>query len=96
MRIESQADDLLPVALQRVAHLARDTVPDFCGLVEAARHNQISEGVVERHRVDDVLVLLETQQLTAALGVPDLARPVVAARDKFVSRLVERAIRQWQ
>ena len=84
------------MTFERVAHLACDTVPDFCRLVEAARHNQITEGVVERHRVNDVFVLLETQQFAATFRVPDLARPIVAARDKFVSRLVECAIRQRQ
>ena len=96
VRIEGQTNDLLAMAFKRVAHLASDTIPNFCRLVEAARHDQITEGVVERHRVNDVFVLLKTQQFAATLGVPDLACPIVAARDKFVSRLVECAIRQRQ
>ena len=96
VRIKGQANDLLPMALERVHHIASVTVPNFCRLVEATRHDQITEGVVERHRVNDVFMLLETQQFTTALGVPHLTCPIVAARDKFVSRLVECAIRQRQ
>ena len=38
--------------------------------------------VVERDRIDDVLVALQRQQLVARRGVPDLAGAVVAARDE--------------
>lgn len=47
------------MTLERVHHITSGTVPDFRRLVEAARHDQITEGVVERHRVNDVFVLLE-------------------------------------
>ena len=96
VRIEGKTNDLLAMTLERVAHLASDTIPNFCRLVEAARHDQITKGVVERHGINDVFMLLETQQFAATLGVPDLACPIVAARDEFVSRLVECAIRQRQ
>lgn len=39
---------------------------------------------------------LEGQQLVARDGVPDLARAVVAARDEFVTRLVERTVCEGQ
>ena len=94
VRIESQAYNLLTMSLERVHHFASHTVPNLRCLVEAASHNKITKGVVKRHRIDDVLVLFETEQFAATLGVPDLASPIVATRDKLISRLVERAIRQ--
>lgn len=96
VRVESQAYNLLTMSLERVHHLASNTVPNLRCLVEATSHNKITKGVVKRHRVDDVLVLFKTQQFAATLGIPDLASPIVAARDKLISRLVECAIRQRQ
>lgn len=48
--------------------------------------------VVECDRIDHVPVPLESQQLVARYGVPDLAGAVVASRDELVARLVECAI----
>ena len=96
VRIESQAYNLLTMSLERVHHLASNTVPNLRRLVEATSHNEITEGVVKGHRADDVLVLFETEQFAATLGVPDLASPIVASRDKLIARLVEGAIRQRQ
>lgn len=41
-------------------------------------------------------MLVEGEKLLPGVGVPDLARAVVAARDEFVPRLVERAICEGQ
>ena len=50
--------------------------------------------IVKGHRVNNVRVLVEGKQFLARIGVPDLARPIVASSDKFLARLVESAIRQ--
>lgn len=83
--VEAEADDLHLVALERVVALARVGVPDFGCAVEGARHDFISIRIVEGHGVDHIFVLLQRQQLLAGDSVPDLARAVVAAGDKFIS-----------
>ena len=49
-------------------------------------------GVVEGHRVDDIRVLVERKQFLARVGVPHLARAVIAARDELAAALVEGAV----
>jgi hypothetical protein len=41
-------------------------------------------------------VSLQREQLITSDGVPDLARAIITARDKFVARLVEGAVRERQ
>lgn len=82
------------MAFQSVVPLAGGRVPDFGFSVEGAGHDFVSVGVVKGHRVHDVGVLIEGEQLLAGNGVPDLAGSVVGACDEFVSRLVECAIGQ--
>ena len=62
--------------------------------MKSKRRSCLPEGVVEGHRVDDVGVLFEREQLLSRVSVPHLARSVVATRDKFASVLVESAVRE--
>lgn len=52
--------------------------------------------IIEGHGVDDVAVSFEGEQLLSRVCVPDLARAIVAASDKFLACFVEGAIRKGQ
>ena len=82
------------MAFQSMVPLAGGRVPDFSFSVEGSGHDFVAVGVVKSHRVHDVGVLIEGEQLLTGDGVPDLAGSVVGACDEFVSRLVECAIGQ--
>ena len=96
VRVEAQTNNLHLVAFQSVHHLPIVRVPNFGSLVERASDYKVAEGVVKGHRVDHILVLLQTQQLGSCLGVQHFASPVVRARDELVAGLVEGAVRQRQ
>lgn len=68
----------------------------FSHLVEGSRDDFIPERVVESNRVNNILVPLQRVELLARLGVPNLARSIVASRDKAIPLLVECAVCERQ
>mmetsp|Transcript_115380 Transcript_115380/g.322524 ORF Transcript_115380/g.322524 Transcript_115380/m.322524 type:complete len:204 (+) Transcript_115380:154-765(+) len=84
------------MALQGVDALPCVRVPQLRGLVKTSCDDLVSEGIVERDRIHDVLVAVQCQQLLAAQRVPDAACPVIGPGDELGPGLVERAIRQRQ
>ena len=69
-------------------------VPDLRLAIERTGDNLVAVGVIERHRVDDIRVLIQRQKLLTRIRVPHFARAIVAARDEFASIFVERAVSQ--
>lgn len=59
MWVEREADNLHLVTFQSVVHLASVRVPNLSFLIEGARHDFVSEGVVEGHSVDDIGMLIK-------------------------------------
>jgi len=94
--VEGEAHDLHLVAFERVVALASLGIPNLGLLVEGAGHNFISVRIIEGHAVDHVGMLVQTQQLLAGVGVPDLASTVVAACNELVSIFVKRTVRERQ
>ena len=96
MRVKTQADDFHLVPLQCVIKLTRVCVPNLSLTIEGSRDDLVTVGVVERHRVNDVRVVVETEELLSRVSVPYFARAIVASSDKLVTALVKRAICQWE
>ena len=96
VRVERQADDLHLVAFQRVVSLACVRVPNFRLPVERTCDNLVAVRVIERHRVDDIRVLVQREKLLARIRVPHLAGAIVATRDELASVLVECAVGQGE
>ena len=72
------------------------SVPNLRLSIEGTGHDFVAVGVVERHCVDDVGVVVEREQLLSRVRVPDLARAIVATSDELVTAFVKRAICQRQ
>ena len=85
LSVEGASHDFVSASKRQVSHKDKQN-----------EEEDLPVGVVEGHRVDDVGVLVERKQLLARVGVPDLARAVVAAGDEAVARLVEGAVGQRQ
>lgn len=96
VRIKTEANDLLFVALQGLLHFTGHRVPNLSRLIERARHDQVAERIVERHRVHHILVLLEGQKLSTSLCIPNATCPIVATSDELVTGLVKRTVRERQ
>ena len=71
-------------------------IPNLRLPIEGAGHDFVAVGVVERHCVDDVGVVVEREQLLPRVRIPDLARAIVAPSDELVTAFVKRAICQRQ
>ena len=96
MWVEAEAYNLLAMALQRISHLTCHRVPNLSCFIETSSHDEVAEWVIESHGINDILVLLETQQLCTSLGVPDTARPIVRASNEFITSLVEGTVGERQ
>ena len=69
-------------------------IPDLRLAIERTGDNLVAVRIVERHRVNDVRVLVQGKKLLTRICVPYFARAIVAARDELASIFVERAVGQ--
>ena len=69
-------------------------IPNLRLAIERTGDNLVSVRIVERHRVNDVRVLVQGKKLLTRICVPYFARAIVAARDELASIFVERAVGQ--
>ena len=101
MGVKGQTDDFRSVALHCGQALPVVRVPNLRSLVKGPSGYPITERIIEREAVHNVLVAHQAQELSAGLGVPELAGPVVASCDEpreqclQVASLVEGAVGQW-
>lgn len=70
------------MALQSVQALPSSNIPYLGSLVEGACSHSVTEGIVECHTIEDVLVADEGEHLFAGVCVPQFACPVIAARNE--------------
>jgi hypothetical protein len=49
----------------------------------------LPEGVIERHAIDNIIMLVEGEQLLARVGIPNFTSSIVGASDELVSALVK-------
>ena len=94
--VERETNDLHGVALERMVSLASICVPNLGFLVKAARHNFVAERIVKRHRVHNISVLVEREELLSCHRVPDFAGAIVGPSDELVSRLVKRTVSEGE
>ena len=69
-------------------------IPNLRLAIERTGDNLVAVRIVERHRVNDVRVLVQGKKLLTRICVPYFARAIVAARDELASIFVERAVGQ--
>jgi hypothetical protein len=84
------------VSFERIFAFSSLTIPNLRGFIETSRHNKVSEWIIEGHRINDILVLLQRELFIACFCVPDFASPIIRACDKFGSIFIESAVRQWK
>jgi len=96
MGVKGEANNLHLMAFKRVVALASLSIPYLGLLVERAGHNFIAVRIIESHAVDNIGVLVETEQLLARVGVPNLASTIVAACNELVAILVKCTISEGQ
>ena len=71
-------------------------VPYLRLAIKGTGDNLVSVRIVERHRVDDIRVLVQGKELLTRIRVPYFARAIVATRDELASIFVERTVGQWE
>ena len=69
-------------------------IPNLRLAIERTGDNLVAVRIVERHRVNDVRVLVQGKKLLTRIRVPYFASAIVAARDELASIFVERAVGQ--
>ena len=82
------------MTLERMVPLPCIRIPDFSLAIEGARHDFVTVGVVEGHRIDDISVFIERQELLPGVRIPDLACTIVAAGNEPATALIESAVGQ--
>ena len=49
----------------------------------------LPEGVIKRHAIDDIVMLVEREKLFTRVGIPNFTSAIVGASDELVSALVK-------
>jgi hypothetical protein len=79
-----------------LAFLSKEPVTILSLQIQIEPTKNLPVRIIEGHAVDHVGMLVQTQQLLAGVGVPDLASTVVAACNELVSIFVKRTVRERQ
>ena len=67
-------------------------IPNLGFAIERAGDDFVAVWIVESHRVDNICMLIEREELLARVSVPNLASSIIATSDESAAALVEGAI----